>query len=153
MSMQNILNRLAKANKAQTKLNKSKNSSNIRKVKLGLAQDLDASVSDIKKALSNLSVDFGEEVDNVNQAVANLNGAVSQYKRLNDALQKFLQVSDEYMNAASELGIDVDPDADHADLLNEVADKFDSATESLSDLDEIAGVAARIVQEMPMPYL
>ncbi len=151
--MQNILNRLAKVTTTQTKLSKPNNLPKVRKVKFALAQDLEASVANMQTALNEISVDVPSEVDNINQAVANLNIALSQYKRLDDTLQKFLEVSDQYMTAASELGIEVDPDALYADILNQVSDKFDRSIEYIGNLDEIVAEAGKIVDEMPIPYL
>ena len=150
--MQKVLDRIAKASKVQTKLNKANKPARNRKVELNLAQDLEDLASTMRNAMNGISVDIASEVSDFNNSVSALQNAIGQYKQLEVALNNFFEVKDEFDSAAESLGIEPSDDK-YDSLINEVADTFDKANDAIVDLEEGANTALRLSNEMPIPFM
>jgi molecular chaperone GrpE (heat shock protein) len=152
--MQNILDRLAKANKAQTKLNKSKNLLKGRKVHLSLKDDLDAQDAVLRASYEKSErLNVEGAVSDIVKAVETLKSAMSVYMTMADDYEKFNEIYASFRVAAEELGLtDYDFEGDMLD--SDVNYSFEYSNELVNgDLTSAQDDLQRIISGWPNPYL
>lgn len=147
--MQNVLDRLAKISKQQTKLSRT------RKMDLSLKDDLDAALSKLQAAYS-YAIDENLEgiIENVDQAVIDLDQAYSAWKQVSNAAEAVLEAADAFELAASDLGVEFDVNEFDNGLLGEVSESMSENISYLQSLESSSSDLKSLSAKWPTgPYL
>ena len=147
--MQNILNRLAKANKAQTKLNKNKNLLKGRKIHLSLKDDLDSSGNALLESYNKANAyDVQGAVNNIQFIVGTLKSALAAYRQMESDYMKYSSTFVDFEIAMEELGLDA------SSFENEMTESdalylFEESQSAIVDLESIVSEIESINQDWP----
>lgn len=149
MAMQNVLDRLAKTSKQQTRLSKT------RKVDLSLKSELDDALAELEVAFEMaMQSDVEGIMDRVEQAVVDLNEALNAWKDVSEIANTTLKAAEAFQSAASELGIDFDPDSFDNGLFSDVSEGMSNNMSYLQSIDKSSEYLSNISAKWPTgPYL